>query len=157
MWNRGYVSFPASWCRTILVDHDASAPSTCRSQLLEKHPAAFVRTDDAAEVRFPSQSKNVIEDVRRAAKPQGFGIDMDHRHRGFRRDPAHTAPNIMVENEVADHEHRGLRKPSDVLPQDVRGRRTFAALRPRACRSLPRGFSYWMAFPNRSHRTHSVI
>ena len=128
--------------RAILVDHDAAAPSTCRSQLLEEHPAAFVRTDDAAEIRLPSQSQDVIEDVGGAAEPQGFGVDMNHRHRGFRRDPAHTAPDIMIEDEIPDHEHGGLRKPRDVLPQYLRGCRTSAALSSRACRSLARDLTF---------------
>ena len=93
------------------------------AQLFEEHPAAFVRTDDAAEIRFPSQGQDVIEDVRGATKPQGFGVDMDDRNRGFRRDAAHTAPDIMVENEVADHEHGGLGKSRDILPKRLRRRR----------------------------------
>ena len=143
--------------RAVLVDHDPSTPRTCRSQLFEEHPAAFIRTDDAAEVCFPPQGLDVIEDVRGATELQGLRINMDHRHRGFRRDAVHTAPDIVVENEVADHEHGGLRESRDVLPKHFRGRRTSAALSPGACRRVARGFVYWMALPNRSHLTHSVI
>ena len=67
---------------------------------------------------------------------------MDHRHGGFWRDAAHAAPDIMVENEVADDEHGGLREPRDVLPKHFRGRRTSAALSPGACRCLARSFIY---------------
>ena len=55
---------------------------------------------------------------------------------GFRRDPAHTTPDIMVENEIADDEHGRLGKPLNVLPQRLRGRQTSVPLSPRACRSL---------------------
>ena len=61
----------------------------------------------------------------------------------------------MVENEVANDEHGDLREPRDVLPKHLRGRRTSVALS-LACRRLARGFTYWMALPNRSHLTHSV-
>ena len=103
--------------RAVLVDHNPSTPKTCRSQLFEEHPTAFIRTNHAAEVRFPPQGQNVIEDVRGTAELQGLGINMDHRHGGFWRDAAHAAPDIMVENEVADDEHGGLRKPRDILPK----------------------------------------
>jgi hypothetical protein len=48
----------------------------------------------------------------------------------------------MVEDEIANDQHGGLRKPSDVLPKYLRGRGTSGTLIPRACRRLARHFPF---------------
>ena len=107
-----------------MVDHDPSRPERVVPELLQEQAPAFIRSDHAAEVGFPPSARMLLNTFAAPPSLKRFRIDMDHRNRRFRRDPAHTAPDIVIEDEVADDEDGGLRKPLKMYCRSAwRGRR----------------------------------
>ena len=51
----------------------------------------------------PAKKGDVADHVRSPAETAAAFADADDRHRGFRRDPGHAAPQINVEHHVAEH------------------------------------------------------
>ena len=100
--------------RTIGIDDHASTSTTMSPQLLQQSSAAFIRSDESAQIGLSTEGQNVVIDIRGATEIQRLGFDMDDRHRSLRRNPAHLAPNIMIEDQIADHQHAGLWKPLNV-------------------------------------------
>ena len=63
-----------------------------------------------------SQRGEIARDVGRAAGHETFALKIHHRHRRFRRNPRHAAPDEMVEHHVADHQHARLARSGQNLP-----------------------------------------
>ena len=66
-----------------------------------------VLADDAEQFRGHIESRQVAGHVGRAAGHKTFAPEIHHRHGGFGRDARHTAPNKVIEHDVADNQHAG--------------------------------------------------
>ena len=88
-----------------------STTLTPHAKLLEQATAAFVSAHDTTDIRMPTQSKDVIENVRGPTELKRLGINLDDRHRSLWRDPADLAPNVMIQDQVTDNQDSGLGKP----------------------------------------------
>ncbi len=57
------------------------------------------------------QGRQVARHVGRAAGHEALAFEIQHRHRRFRRNARHAAPDEMVEHRVADHQDAGAAAP----------------------------------------------
>ena len=49
-------------------------------------------------------------------------MDVDHRHRRLGRDATDLSPDIMIQNQIANHQDSGLGEPLNVLVKRAKPR-----------------------------------
>ena len=64
----------------------------------------FVVADHGQQRRSGAQGHRVARDVGGTARAFLDALDLDHRHRRFRRNPADFAEPVAVEHDIADHQ-----------------------------------------------------
>ena len=84
-------------------------PMFCSAKKFLQLPAGIVVANRAEQFRRTFERDQVARDIGRAAGHEAFALKIHHRHRRFRRNARHAAPDELVEHHVADDEDAGFR------------------------------------------------
>ncbi|MNZ61179.1 hypothetical protein D3C78_792680 [compost metagenome] len=80
----------------------------CGMQALGQAVGRLVLPGDADQPGRCAEGGDVQRDVGRATRAILDLLDLDHRHRRFRRDAVGRAMPVAVEHDITDHQHGGL-------------------------------------------------
>ena len=92
-------------------------PMFCSPRSFSSRRAASSWPIGAEKFRRHVQRGEVAGHVGRAAGHEAFALEIHDRHRRFRRNARHAAPDELVEHHVADDQHAGFGRGSQDLPR----------------------------------------
>ena len=100
-------------------------------------PSASLPTRPAISTRA-AERRDVVRHVRGAAEAIALVIELDDRHRRFRRNAVDPPDHEVIEHQVADDQHRCGRAPDRAAPGDQSARRAWRRARRRDRRAFRR-------------------
>ena len=88
-----------------LLDEEAAGADSGLLECCSEAPAGFVVADDREEFDGGTQGREVGREVAGSAGDRVGAGDGDGGHRCLARDPRRAAVQVLVEQDVADHDH----------------------------------------------------
>ena len=90
------------------IFHEAGAADILPGQKFLQFPAGIVIANRAEKFRGHIKRSQIARDIGRAAGHEALALEIHDRHRRFRRNARHAAPDELVQHHVADDEHAGF-------------------------------------------------
>ena len=98
------------------VGEQSAAADVLSAEKFFQMPAVFIMANRAEKFRGHVERGQIARDVGRAAGHEAFALEIHDRHRRFRRNARHAAPDEMVKHHVADDQHAGFTRGGQQFP-----------------------------------------